>query len=182
MIVKSLVTAAIELGEKKLIVRAISPATTMFSADYRKVIFTSLTTICKVDDKVFNENHAPCPYNSLEYYGLTYLDDVCHERDLWSIGIIIFEVLVGSNFLKFRTTYKWVSCLWDSVRPYLDHQLQALLDWLLYQKVEIDLKCFVTNAFRANPNLVVENKRRVRAARTDDLKLGQLWDRVQDGQ
>ena len=88
--------------------------------------------ICKVDDKEFNENFTPQPYDSKPYYGVAYLPAICHERDLWSIGMIILEVLVGSDFLKFKTTYNWVSCLWDSVRPYLDHHLKSLLDWLLY--------------------------------------------------
>lgn len=128
------------------------------------------------DDREYALNF---PYNSAPFYDLAHLPKVCHERDLWAIGMLILEIMVGTEFLEHGLEYNWVKAVWKAVKPYLDEPIRDLLEWLMYQTKDINHRTFVVKHLQANPKLVVENMRKVRAAFTDDMPLGQLWDNYQ---
>ena len=112
-IVKGLLNAVKELGEKKINVRKIKPENVFFSEDFEEIMFTDTTMLtCKDEDN--NQDYIiDMPYNSLAYKELNYISSVCHKRDLWAIGIILLEIFVGSDILHYDVSYKGILKVWD---------------------------------------------------------------------
>ena len=172
----ALFNAARELREKQLVVRKIQPSTVMFSSDFGKVIFADLKYLIQNGEEDECELPLNFPYNSCPFYDLVHLPAACHERDLWAIGMLILEIFVGTEFLQHGLEYNWVKCVWNASKHYIEEPLRDLLEWLLYGTKEISYRTFVCKHLQANSTLVLESIHKIRAAFTDDMPLGQLWD------
>ena len=175
-IVRALLNAALELRENKIIVRNIEPGTLMFNSDFKKCIFGNLKLVLRFNEEDDRECWAPTPYNSIRYHGQKHLPKISHHRDLWAIGIMIFELLIGSEFLKFKTEYNWIRDIYVAVKPYFDPPLQSLFDYLLLNIVEANIECFLKNVLEKQENFIKFNRRRVLFAIDDSHQVGLLHD------
>ena len=73
--------------------------------------------------------------------------------DLWSLGIVIFEVLVGPEIVKSLDSDQKVRDALNMVKPHLDADLHYLVERMT---VFVDPKPVAL--FLANPNLISEVK------------------------
>lgn len=177
-IVKALLTAALELFEHKIIVRNIYPEVLMISADFKKVIFANTNLLVRFYEEDDRECHAPQPYNCIRYPGLRHLPTLDPHRDLWAIGMILMELLLGTEFFKFKTSYNWIKSLFEAVKPILDQPLQALLDFLCFCSVQANIECFISSVLEKQPDYILCQRRRIQVALYDDRNLGNLWNLV----
>jgi hypothetical protein len=116
----------------------------MCSNDFKKIIFTNMNLLVRFYEHDDRECHVPRPYNSVSFHGLQHLLRVDPVRDHWAIGMIILELLVGSEFFKCKVSYNWVKQIYDAVKPILDQSFQDVLQFLCYHTIEDPLDRFIS--------------------------------------
>jgi hypothetical protein len=115
----------------------------MFTADFKKCMFANMSNVQRFNEPEETECSGPYPYNSKGNHLLQFVPKVHHHRDLFSIGMILLELLVGSDFFKFKTHTNWTKRLFNAVKPYLDAPFQSLLDYLCFQTAPANINCFL---------------------------------------
>ena len=51
--------------------------------------------------------------------------------DLWAVGVVILEVLVGSEFILTIEDHQGILLLFEDCKPYMDNELVTLISVLL---------------------------------------------------
>ena len=91
--------ALTELELAKVTHRSISPKTIQLPADMTTLILTDLTNMCDADDEVEYEQGGVAPYCSLSFLEHNHFERSDPAWDTWSVGVIILEILLGSEFV-----------------------------------------------------------------------------------
>ena len=148
----------------------------MCSADYKKVVFTNMDLLGRFFEKDDRECHVPSPYNSVRFYGLRHLPRVDPLRDNWAIGMVILELLVGSNFFKFKVNYNWVKGIYDAVKPILNKNFQNVLEFLCFHTIANPLGYFISTTLHNQEDFICCQRRIIQVALYDDFNLGKIYD------
>lgn len=94
---------------------------------------TDLFGVCFRGKRVLEQPPLFMPYSNqaLKEHSLTQPHE--QERDLWSVGIIILEILLGSELVLGLRTNDEVKELTQLVQPWLGARLSTLLTGLLFE-------------------------------------------------
>ena len=85
--------------------------------------------------------HAPYVYDLIL---LDKFKDVAHPvKDKYSIGVIIFEILVGTDLMIGANDENEVALLLEYCFPYLDPATQSLLQFLIFNEHRIDVQMYI---------------------------------------
>ena len=120
-IIKNLLLGMLELRQFKMTLRDIQPANIAISADHRQLQFCSLDNIarhCKQQEQPYVGEMPYCCQNIWRLSSLLSPNDLL--RDAWSIGIIILEVLVGTEVVIPLSSHEQIEKLMDCIEHYVD--------------------------------------------------------------
>jgi hypothetical protein len=67
------------------------------------------------------------------------------SRDMYSIGIIILEVIVGTDIVIMTKNEGYMDGLLGNLEMYLDDSTMALLRYLIQDDDHVDIRAFIEN-------------------------------------
>lgn len=131
VIFAALLDALEELKKHKIVIRGIHPSNIVFSEDYSLVMFARVENACIELEKDEVKNQQPSPYNTdadffLEEYPLTH-----HHRDVFAVGLLLLEILVGPEVLAVNQRDVDLCDLWKMIQVYLDKKTKALISGMI---------------------------------------------------
>jgi hypothetical protein len=133
-----------------------------------------LELVTEKNKKDWEKRYNKPPYDNTAFWAFDHLPQVCHERDLWAIGLLIFEMLVGENLMAKAKDYLKVKMLWNCCKEYMDAKIRAVLDWMLFESLEVNLGCLTSEYQTLFPECVIETMRKIRFASEDDFHLNRF--------
>ena len=121
-----------ELKTAKVTARTLTPTTIFVDTACEKMTFTDITALAYHGEPVFGHPVLRMPYNNqfLDVNPLTRLTSP--DWDLWSIGIIALEIIVGTELVLLADTYEDVQQLMYDVRAFIPVPTHQLLTELLF--------------------------------------------------
>ena len=121
-----------ELKNANLVARTLAPQTIYVDEKCEKMMLTNITALVFHHEPVYYISVAKMPYNysELDEHPLTNLTSP--EWDLWSVAVMILEVISGSDLVLLLKTYEDVKALLVDVRPFLPKALLNLLEEILF--------------------------------------------------
>jgi len=160
-----------KLESDKLVMRTIAPSTTILNADHSAMIFADIRGICVEGDTTLPILSTKAPYSarSMPEYLLIPAADAFWDQ--WSVGMLILEVLVGTEAVMATETCSDVQGLVEAAADYIDPATRALLGYLLLDGPSVDLADYVTRSLDASSMCITETIRGLRAALRLDAKL-----------
>jgi hypothetical protein len=84
--------------------------------------------------------------------------------DIWSIGVIILEIICGTDIVLATGCFKHVRLLLDECTEYIDSSTHYLLDQLLNNGNDEVIPNYVNDTLRENPEVIAESIRAIDAA------------------
>ena len=119
-IVKQLLIGLMELRSLRVVLRDIEPLSISISDDMAKINFLGLTNIV-----VKEKNPDLCmtifePYCPAKYPEFRKLGTKNFAMDKWSVGIIIIEIICGTEFALPLKTWERTDDMLDILQDYLD--------------------------------------------------------------
>ena len=105
---------------------------------------------------------------------MTEFGHICPEShfwDQWSVGIVILEILVGSDLILLANTYKRVVRLFNDSLEFLDDVFGTMIKGLLFDDCYFDLDSAAQNFSRHPENLTAISVRMMNAALKEDRNL-----------
>jgi hypothetical protein len=100
-----LLKANIELKKSNLVLRTIQPSSTFFSKEFDQVMFADLSASCQYKSKQTREVGTSRPYSSIDFFEFKDEHNSSGFWDRWSIGIMILEIIIGTDLLLDQTTF-----------------------------------------------------------------------------
>ena len=94
------------------------------------------------------------PYSSMSAIDLSEIDRSNGIWDCWSIGIIILEVLVGTELVLRGGAYEDVNGLIADFEAYLDPEILVLLDDLLFHAELKTAESFLKVVLHEKPDIL----------------------------
>jgi hypothetical protein len=91
----ALVNAVTQLMKNKIVLRAIHPDHVRFSEDLKLVVFNNIENACMELEEDGLVNPCPAPYDTTKDSWFSLLHHAHHLRDVYAIGLLLLEVLVG---------------------------------------------------------------------------------------
>ena len=154
-----------------MVSRGINPDTIVFDANFTTLLFADIRSICvaESDDHgyVINEE----PYDSVLLQRMNGLGNVDPRRDIWSVGVVLLEVIVGTRLIMDCQTFTDVSRLLKATKEFIDDATAELLQNLLLSNVVPDLEDYITNLLDKNTSIIAESTRGVQQATRDAAKV-----------
>ena len=151
--------------------RGITPSTISLSADYEKVRFTDVSVMCKKDEKATRLVASEAPYNAFRIDETFCMDESSVELDQWSVGVVILELLVGTDLVIVANSAQKLRDLLIHCGQYIDGQTHMLLSFLLFDYPWIDVQDYASCTLKNNPTLMIENIRGMDVALGEDRVL-----------
>ena len=108
-------------------VRNIQPSTICFSDEDCKVIFSDVSRMCKEGEMRNRDLDSHAPYNAFSIDEEGCLDNSSYEIDFWSVGIVVFEIIAGTELVIPAVTATEVEVLLQMCEPYMDDETVQLL-------------------------------------------------------
>ena len=115
------------------------------------------------------DSHAPYNAFSIDEEGC--LDNSSYEIDFWSVGIVIFEIIAGTELVIPAVTATEVEVLLQMCEPHMDEETVQLLQHLLFDAHEGYLDKYLSEVLPEQPNVIAENVRALYAATKEDSHL-----------
>jgi hypothetical protein len=142
-IIKLLLMGLLELKEHGVKVYNIEPSSIYLNDDYSKLVFADIRHMASNDEKKCPVITTKPPYCGL--FGL--LKEREHwetqARDMYSIGVVILEIIVGTELAIMTKRPLGLTKLLSDLIDYVDKDTMALLNYLILDKDEVDLKVFI---------------------------------------
>jgi hypothetical protein len=92
-------------------------------------------------------------------------------RDHWCFGIILLEILAGSELVLGIRCHEDLRSLFYAVANYLDEDTRHVLQHLLFMKKDVDLEAYVGETLDRKKEHVAQGIRRINAAIEESAKL-----------
>ena len=67
------------------------------------------------------------------------------ERDAFSVGVIILEVLVGTELVLLATDHINLKMLFDVIKHCLDDKTKDLLNYMLFFDTQVSFDCYASS-------------------------------------
>ena len=132
-IVQQLLLLYAELKDAKAVARTLAPETIYVDAECERMALTDVSALVFHHEPVYYIPVAKMPYNhsELDVHPLTKLTSP--GWDLWSVAVMILEVVAGSDLVLLLRTYEDVVALMADVRHLLSKALHNLLEEVLFR-------------------------------------------------
>ena len=116
--------------------------------DGTELTFSDVLHIASDGDKetIAEELYLPYRYSFIKNHRYRY--EAKYFKDRYSIGIVILEILVGSELLFAANTEELVEKLLDDCTPYFDSDVTTLLRILILNEANIDIGIYVDGTIR----------------------------------
>ena len=111
-LVKLLLEAYMELEQSDVRIRSIQPSNTFVSKNYGKVTFADISGSCQRNTTASREVGVRAPYSSIGFINFRSIPDSSPFWDRWSIGIMILEIIVGSDILLENASFSLLIEFW----------------------------------------------------------------------
>jgi hypothetical protein len=117
-------------------------------------MFTHIEMMCEagVEDRIVSIS--PDPYRSSRFKNFHYMGEADTDRDLWSVGVVLLEVLLGSKLVLAGSGFDDTTSLFWTIQGYLDKQTSLIMQWLLFREAEIDPVDYVDNTLATYPEQI----------------------------
>ena len=148
-IVMLLLQALLDLEEQELVVRNICPSTTYLAEDYSKLMFADSRRICIESHSATAETDTRPPYSSSNMAQFIGFSHSSPEFDHWSTGIMILEIIVGTELVLANSTYQTTFEMIELCEEYLDKSIVCLLHLLLGKGASQTIKHFIEGALKS---------------------------------
>jgi hypothetical protein len=96
------------------------------------------------------------------------------EMDRFSVGIIILEILAGSDLILAATNEELQTKLLIDCQVYLDAATGSLLRYLILDKRYVDIETYIKHFIGGERDVITDNILRLQAALLEDSDL-QHW-------
>ena len=167
-IITQLLMGLVTLKEQGLVVQNLQPSTIFINYDGTLLNFADITQICQDEDPqpYPQEIHLPYRYSFIRHHH--YQHEALFVKDRYSLGMIILEILLGSELVLAAQTEELVEKLLDDCSTYLDGATQALLWFLTLYVGELNLKDFVDHFIGGERDVIRADILRVEEALMKD--------------
>jgi hypothetical protein len=122
-------------------------------------LFTDMSLISMIGEKCNQKWLGSSPYSSEQYPAMNELHKNSPLRDLWSIGIVLLEIFIGTAIVVTYKEFGQLRRILSECERYLDPEIYELIESLLFEQGDINLGDFVNKKLAEMPRLVAENVR-----------------------
>ena len=117
-----------------------------------------------------------------------------HAREYYAIGVIILEIMIGTEFVMVATHEGMMRRLVENVAAYIDKETYVLLEWLILDEGVVGIKRYVDEVLINDGDKIKDNILRLHAAiptdtvlrgmlkSFEDRKQEDLWGNLQENQ
>ena len=182
-IVRMLLQALLELDRLDKHNRYLQPNTISLSRGFELLTFIDISNMCDSGSEADLNLVGIAPYSASRFREFDTVPKSVYDWDFWSVGVIILEILVGSQLILSCRDYDEIVSLMNGCKEYLDPQLHQLLQILMIEGEPQDLQYFLDEVLNDQSTIVAENVRGLREAfmEDSDLKSKQLLARYYVG-
>ena len=162
------------MESKQLVLGNIQPSTIFISEDADKLVFGD---VLHAKAQGQRKAHVPMMHPPYEqtFFQLHRFKDFAHtSKDQYSIGIVILEILAGTDIVTPAFCHDWVEEMLDDCCNHLDPFTQGLLQKLINLRGEFNIQMYIDNCSTGYKEVVTGDILRIEAALEDDLML-QTW-------
>jgi len=170
-VVSSLITAYLAAEEQGLVMRSIQPATVYFDRTLDHAMFVDLRSTCQVGDDVDFQGESHAPYCSERFFSRDWLKNSETERDMWSIGVLLLEILLGTKLVLAHEGFLNIKDLLETFEKCFDPQTLGILKWYLFIEAGVNSKTYLEQTLGSKPDLIGNNIKRVNYIATDDFTI-----------
>ena len=160
-----------------LFLRAIDPHFITFSNHLDGLVYASITTACSCSIKSGYQFQSYAPYSARQMEEFSYLPQRCDFWDRWAIGVVILEILVGTELVLVATSYEKVEQLLEHCEEWLDPVMLEIVQALMFDQESPSISELLQKLENAPEDIVSQTIRRVEAAAFEDATL-QCWMRL----
>jgi hypothetical protein len=93
------------------------------------------------------------------------------EHDIWSVAVIILEIILGTEFVIQADTYKKVEAVYYNALPFLDVKLRSILHDMLIDGNADEVFEYVASAEFDEEDIIAQSARRFDAAAKEHVSL-----------
>ena len=173
-IITSLLRGLKELRGPRYVVRSIQPSSITLTDQDFDLKFSDISQMCIDEEERTREVGSFSPYNGLKVDEEEYLDNASPELDYWSVGVVILEILAGTELVITATSASKIRDLLRLCEQHLDSSTVSLLKHLLFGANEDYLEVYLEEVLTKKPNIVAEGIRALDAALDEEKEL-QKW-------
>jgi serine/threonine protein kinase len=178
-IIKLLLQGLRELKEHDIVVNNIQPSSIFLNAEYSELIFSDIKYMSKGLKKSYHSITTPAPYSGSHGSMKEREAWESQTRDIYSIGIVILEILVGTEMVIMAKNPIILSKLIGDLEDYLDEQTMALLKDLIFDVGDMDKKGFIETHLSDGIMKIQDDILKVHAAVQCDQSLKRLTENFQ---
>ena len=135
-LISALLTAYNELLMNGVASRSIQPSTVAFREDLKQAMFTDIRRASMYGEEPDRMTPVSLPYSILGDHDFDYIKSSCNEWDKWAVGVMILEILVGSNLCTWCSRWVMFKQLFDEIAMWLDEETAKLLNYLCWSNPE----------------------------------------------
>jgi hypothetical protein len=168
-LIKLLLDAYIELEKSDVRLRSIQPSSTFYSTKLDKVVFSDISASCQRNSTASRKVEVRAPYSSIGFFQFNTKPSSSPFWDRWSIGIMILEIIVGTDLLLEHTTYSELEKFLADCMDYLDVETFEFLNCMLFSKVNFHPGYFISEHLEKKPHLIAENIRAMDTAIKENI-------------
>ena len=173
-VITNLLKGILVLEKRRMVLQNIQPSTIMISKDGEELHFGDLSHVTKEGHPKDNVEmlHPPYVYDLVER--LSFKDYAHSVKDRYSIGIVILEILAGSDLVIMANGEELVAQLLRDLFDYLSPATLGLLQYLIFNEHAVNVQAFIDQWATGHYEVLTADILRVEAAFQEDARL-QVW-------
>jgi hypothetical protein len=137
-------------------------------------MFCDTRRCSNVDSYTNDDSNVRPPYSSESFIPLSGSYQASAARDMWSIGVVMLEILVGTAIIVSNPEYRQIRNVLAQSQEFLDAKTSGVLCQLLFKEGTADLGAYLSQTLESEPNLIGEAVRGLEAASVDIKILSDL--------
>jgi hypothetical protein len=163
-----------QLRSAGIAVRGINPSTISIANNLEHIMFADITTTCSTTIESKHRYVRYPPYSARLMPEFADVDSECPFWDQWSVGVVILEILVGTDLVLAADSFSKVLKLYEDCLEFIEDSYGIMLEKLLFKGEVADINSLI-QIFEANqPDFTAVNIRMMNAALSEDGQL-QNW-------
>ena len=166
-----LIKALTELEQANVTHRSINPNNIQLPQDLSNIVLADLSNMVDAGGEVDYEQGAEAPYCSMGFMEHRHLEKSDAHWDTWSVGVIILEILMGTEFVLLANNHQKLLSALQMSAEYLDRALYELLEEMLLDGYFGKATAFVEEHEHGEGDIIAENIRRMDAETREDYEL-----------
>ena len=171
VIILHLLRVLIKLRSAEVAVRGINPSTISFSNNLEHIMVADITTICSITSEPKHRYIRYPPYSARLMPEFADIDSDSPIWDQWSVGVVILEILVGTDLVLAANSYPKMLNLYNDCLEFIEDSYGLMLEKLLSTDDMANIDELI-QTFEANqPDFTAINVRMMNAALGEDRGL-----------